>query len=247
MAHAEPVESATPRMRLMERNRWTSGHGVFDESNANQLMTQADFRTILCQLRSDLIKNAIPALHPRCEACRSLPDSATADRRLISVISDCIDDAVGKWIFEPEANSSAPEASSRGFSRPSIEQDMYDDNNSQAQGVDAAPANSSGTRVERSNVSEDLQAIFANLNRGLDTKPPTSPSPNLTFPGLRTVLSENSPNSEGEEITNRLQPPAPRLDWEAHKTIIRHLYIEKNFTLTAVQQRMAEEYGFMAT
>ncbi|KAI0546717.1 hypothetical protein F4679DRAFT_587243 [Xylaria curta] len=240
MAHAEPVGSATPRMRLMERNRWTSGHGVFDKSNANQLITQADFRTIICQLRSDIIDTALPALHPRCEACRSLPDSAAAARRLVSIISDCIDDAFGKWVFEPKPNSS-----SRGVSRPSIEQDMYDDNNSQAHSGDVASANSPAMRVERSNVSQDLEDIFANLNRGIDMKPPTTP--NLASPGPRNVLPAESPHPGGEGTTYRPQPQAPKLDWEAHRAIIRHLYIEKNFTLTAVRLRMAEEYGFMGT
>ncbi|KAI0865924.1 hypothetical protein F4860DRAFT_509109 [Xylaria cubensis] len=242
MAHAESVGPPVMRMRVAQRNQWPSSYDV-DTSKKGQLITQADFRTILCQLRSDLIETALPALHPTCEACRSLPDSATADRRLVSAISDCIDDALGRWVSAPEANSPAPEASSRGA--PYLEQNTYDHNNSQAHSGDVASASSSGTRIERSNVPQHFQSIFENLNREPDLK--SLASANSTSTGLRKVLPKNPSNPQGEETSRTPLPQARKLDWEGQKAIIHHLHIVKKWTVPEVQKRMAEEYGFVAT
>ncbi|TRX89944.1 hypothetical protein FHL15_009216 [Xylaria flabelliformis] len=245
MAHAESVGPPVMRMRVAQRNQWSSGYDAVDTSKKGQLITQADFRTILCQLRSDLVETALPALHPTCEACLSLPDSATADRRLVSAISDCIDDALGRWVSAPEVNSSAPEASSWGFRGPSLEQSMYDHVNSQAHGGGVASASSSGTRIEHSNVPQHLQNIFEILNREPNRKPPTSA--NLTSSGLRNVLPKDSSNPEGQQTSRKPLPEAKKLDWEGQKANIHHLHIERKMTVPRVQKKMAEEYGFVAT
>ncbi|KAI1738426.1 hypothetical protein F4680DRAFT_449859 [Xylaria scruposa] len=252
VTYPQPVRSPSPCTGFIESNQGPRDHFIKNTSN---ITTQTDIGYILRQLQTDLIRAALSVLPPRCEACRSLPDSAAADHLLQSAISECINNALRKWAPESDiklpvaldakdkAPLSAPEAPMWHIDDADadvlLQPDHLDDDFDDLFDFGYASEPLFEMPREISNTSSEGPDIS---NR----KPCRRPlgSTDVAAPEFVNIIPKASSSTGAEEIP---EPRRGKLNWNKYKRIIYRMYMEQDLNLPVVIRKMANEYGFMAT
>ncbi|KAI0458551.1 hypothetical protein F5B21DRAFT_436039 [Xylaria acuta] len=205
-------------------------------------MAPKDIGTILCQLQTDLIEMVRVASPPRCQTCRSLSYSASAESSVESAIRRCVNNALKRWAPEFKTNSSSDAETSSPLVADFPDRYQYP----LLEATTNFPSTSSeilSTSSEVSNTSSEICNRESYMSRHLDPR----------SGGL--LGSINSPSSEPSNIRpttslniGRVETSdrGKRLYWEKQKDILYRLYVEEDKPLPVVMEIM-KGYGFCPT